>query len=245
MYIRGNELFVEADNFTEFASFDREYFDQKDRVELFKPYAFLCDDLDVLLNFPNLTELIFDKCSIGDLSAIFKLSRIRRLAFYECNFGSAFRIASSLLHLKSLHVGYPTETNDQLLDDIAKLTELQELSIFLADDTTNQRLAELARLERLKRLTISRASKSPLNFISKLQTLEYLDLGELDSSALDETLPGILGLPELKTLSLQGAQLNLDMNLDGLHKLENFSVHPHTDNNLEVLITWESSKSNR
>ena len=113
------------------------------------------------------------------------------------------------------------------------------------DDTTNQRLAELARLERLKRLTISRSSKSPLNFISKLQTLEYLDLGELDSSALDETLPGILGLPELKTLSLQGAQLNLDMNLDGLHKLENFSVHPHTDNNLEVLITWESSKSNR
>ena len=132
-----------------------------------------------------------------------------------------------------------------MIADVTKFVTLEELNLFLSNDVASAELETLADLTRLKSLGLARSAQLPLDFIASFKALEQLHLDGVGASALDSSLTSILALPNLKTFSIQGAQLDLGMDLRDLGKLDYFSITPHTDNNLEVLITWESYQNQR
>ena len=244
MYIRDKCLIVESDNFADIATAQLPK-EQLEDIEVFTPHTPYFESMDMLLRFPNLRQLVFDKCELIDFSAIHKISSTEKLAFFECNFGSPLRLPGPFPRLTSLSIGYPTEATAALIADVTKFVTLEELNLFLSNDVASAELETLADLTRLKSLGLARSAQMPLDFIASFKALEQLHLDGVGASALDSSLTSILALPNLKTFSIQGAQLDLGMDLRDLGKLDYFSITPHTDNNLEVLITWESYQNQR
>ena len=244
MSIEDKELVIYSDNFADL-DIERYSKEQLDKVEVFEPRTPFFDSMEILLNFPKLRKIAFDKCAIGDVSAINKISSIQDLAFRECNFGAPLRLPGPFPILKSLGIGYATEATGALIDDVIKFVTLEHLDLLLPEEFVYAELDALAALTQLKSLQLSRTEHHPLAFISNFTELERLHLDGVSASALDSSFSSILALPKLKSLSLSGAELNLTMDLSNLGKLDHFFISPHTDNNLEVLILWESRRDQR
>ena len=244
MSIEGNFLRIELDSFADL-EIEQYSIEQLEKVEVFEPCTPYFESMEILLRFPNLRKLLFNKCELVDFSAINKISGAEEFGFWECNFGAPLRLPGPFPKLKSLSIGYPTEATGALLADVTKFVTLEELALFLPKEFVNSELDALAALTQLKSLHLSRSAQHPLAFISNFTALERLHLDGVGASALDSSISSILALPNLKSLSLSGGQLDLTMDLSNLGKLEHFFIAPHTDNNLEVLITWESQQNQR
>lgn len=240
MYIYGNQLHVEADNFTGIKEFLDSHRDVLANVELFKPYGYNFSTLEPLHQFISLSEVGFDKCSIQDCDSLNQIVGLQSIGFFECNFGKQLRLPGPFPNLTKLSIGYPIEVGSDLINDTAKFKSLENLDLYLSRDLSASEFEKIADLHSLKRLQLSGSRQLPLDFIAKLKNLEYLFLDGLGASAMDSSFASILALPNLTSLHLSGAELRMEMDLSNLGSLTHFSIAPHSDNNLEVLITWES-----
>ena len=67
MSIEDKELVIYSDNFADL-DIERYSKEQLDKVEVFEPRTPFFDSMEILLNFPKLRKIAFDKCAIGAVS---------------------------------------------------------------------------------------------------------------------------------------------------------------------------------
>lgn len=200
------------------------------------------ENVNLLLTFPNLTQLILKGAEITNLSFLSysQMQDLKKLELLECNHITDFSVLGNLKDLKAINLSRCTKIAD--FNFLSEMEKLEELNLFGCRQITNAIIPLLQSLQGLKKLDISRCNQiTDFSFMQHLQKLEELDLSwciQVRSINFLENMPSITSL-NLTACNIAGIDglLNLkelkNLNLSLCKRLTDISVLQELVNNLE------------
>lgn len=187
--------------------------------------------LEGLELFPNLESLTIDAGSLGDVSAVVALDRLKSLTLKDADTINDFAVFASMENLEELSI---ESENLKALDFLQRMPWLQSLGLAGGKILS---LDGIEALEDLKKLSVTDCRElRNMDAVDALEGLAELSLerpydceepsltglGGLRSLTLDnfETCSFLPALTELEELTLHGCDLSTGLDLSGLTRLK-------------------------
>jgi len=232
-YQRDNKSLFSKETLDELDRTISEYLAKSEKAnELVVTDTYLYENIDKILNTPNLTylKIDFSKTQVQE-DVLLKLAQIGTLCKLEMSFISSNiteipEAIFELISLKVLHISNIKTT--KLSNSISKLKNLESLTVIQTNITTlPESIGELSKLEILE-AELNNINHLPSS-IGKLTNLTHLNLFLNDLTELPESIGNLSLLRELN-ISLMPSLKNLPKSLIALQKENPYlKINRYTD----------------